>query len=264
MRNVTLALCLLLASLPALAGVTYEFKSVVERGTGGLTGKASVEGEKMRIDVSDGDDIVLRDGNVMISSDGGRTFTVLDQKKKTYFTLDFEQLMSSLGAVMNSMGGMIKMSFDNHKVKALPPVAGEPVEGLPTTKYVVESSYDLAIEVFGRKSVSTINSRSETWSTDKIPAGYATFVQLKGVRTGMDELDKFIEKETREIKGFPLKQVTTTTTQKQGGKPETSKTTVTVTGVKETSVPDSAFAVPQGYKKVDSPLAGLDAMMAPK
>lgn len=260
MKKVTIVLLVLLASLPALAGMTYEFKSVADRGTGGLSGKAAVEGGKVRIELTDGDDVILRDGNVMLSSDGGKSFSVLDTKKKTYFTLELERLLSTVGSAMSSMGGMFKMSFDNHSVKAAAPAAGEAIEGYPTTKYVVDSSWDLSVEMFGRKSVTSVTSHSETWATEKLSADLATFVQMKGLKTGMPELDKFIEKETRAIKGFPLKQVTTMT-QKQGSKSETTKTTVTVTAIKEASVPDSSFEVPAGYKQVESPLAGLDAMM---
>ncbi len=260
MRKVSLILFTIFLALPVFGGATYEFKSVVDRGKGGLTGKVAVEGAKVRIEIADGDDVILNDGSVMISSDGGKSFSVLDPKKKTYFTLDLNQLLSSIGSVMNSMGGMFKMSFQNHNVKSLPPVAGESIEGYPTTKYVIESSYDLAVEVFGRKSVTSISSHAETWSTEKLGADLATFVQMKSFSTGMEELDKFIAKETRAVKGFPLKQVTTST-QKQGSKTETTKTTMTVTSIKETSVPDASFAIPAGYKQVDSPLAGLDAMM---
>jgi hypothetical protein len=263
MKKVTFVLLLLLVALPAVAGVTYDFKSAVDRGKGGLSGKAAVDGGRMRIEIGDGDDVILQDGNVMISTDGGKTFSVLDQKKKTYFVLELEQLLSSVGAVMNSMGGMFKMSFDNHSVKAAAPAAGETIEGYPTTRYVVDSTYDLSIEVFGRKNVTNVSSHSETWTTEKLSADLATFVQMKGFKTGMPELDKFVEKETRAVTGFPLKQVTTMT-QKQGSKSETTKTTVTVTAIRETSVPDSSFAIPSGFKQVDSPLAGLDAMLKQK
>ncbi|MFA6955736.1 MAG: DUF4412 domain-containing protein [Thermoanaerobaculia bacterium] len=263
MKKAALALVIFLVSLPASGGLTYDFKSAVDRGKGGLSGKAAVEEGKVRIEIADGDDVILRDGNVMISSDGGKSFAVLDQKKKTYFTLELEQLLSSVGAVMNSMGGMFKMSFTNHSVKAQPASAGETIEGYPTTKYVVDSSYDLTVEVFGRKSVTNVSSHSETWTTEKLAAGFATFVQTKGFKTGMEELDKFVEKETRAVKGFPLKQVTTMT-QKKGSKAETTTTTVTVNAIKETSVPASSFEIPAGYKEVDSPLAGLDAMRSPK
>ncbi|MGK2857530.1 MAG: DUF4412 domain-containing protein [Thermoanaerobaculia bacterium] len=260
MKKTLFALVAVLLALPALGGATYDFKTVVEKGAGGLVGKASIEGSKVRIDIADGDDVLLRDGNVMISADGGKTFTILDQKKKTYYTLDIQQLISSLGSVMNSMGGMFKMSFQNHSVKSSAPAPGETIEGFATTRYVVDSSYDLAIEVFGRKNVTNVKSKTETWSTDKLSSEFVTFVQQKGFKTGLEELDKFIEKEASGVKGFPLKQVVTST-QTQGKKSETTKTTMTVTSVKEASIPDSTFAIPSGYKEVDNPLAGIESMM---
>lgn len=260
MKKVAFVLAAILVALPVFGGAIYDFKTVVDKGAGGLVGKASIEGSKVRLDIADGDDVLLRDGNVMISTDGGKTFTILDQKKKTYYTLDLQQLLSSLGSVMNSMGGMFKMSFQNHNVKSSAPTAGEAIEGYPTTKYVVDSTYDLAIEVFGRKTVTNVASTTETWSTDKVSSEFITFVQQKGLKTGLAELDKFIEKEAKGVKGFPLKQIVTTT-QKQGKKAETTKTTMTVTSIKETNVPDSSFAIPAGYKEVDSPLAGIESMM---
>ena len=260
MRKATLLLVAVLVAIPAFGGATYDFKSVVERGAGGLVGKASIEGSKVRLDISDGDDVLLRDGNVMISTDGGKTFSILDQKKKTYYSLDLQQLLSSLGSVMNSMGGMFKMSFQNHTVKASAPVAGEAIEGYATTKYVVDSSYDLAIEVFGKKNVTNVTTKTETWSTDKLSSGFVTFVQQKGFKTGLEDLDKFIEKETKGVQGFPLKQIVTST-QKQGSKSDTTRSTMTVTAIKETSVPDSTFAIPGGYKEIESPMAGIESMM---
>ena len=110
---------------------------------------------------------------------------------------------------------------------------------------------------YHRGQIATIirDAGDEPVNTD-----FITFVQQKGLRTGIEDLDKFIAKETQTVKGFPLKQVVTTT-QKQGGKAQTSTTTMTITGIKQATVPDATFAIPSGYKQIDSPLAGVEQLM---
>lgn len=263
MRKIALVLLLLFAAAAAQAGAVYQFKTVTDAKTAGMSGKAAVEGTSVRLDIEKGDGVLLKDGGAMISTDGGKTFKVLDTKQKTYFELELEQLLGSLGAIANSMGGMIKISFENHKVTVTKAGAGEPIEGYPTTKYVTDSSYDMIMTVMGRKNTTSMVSRTETWTTDKLSPQLMTFVQQKGLKTGMPELDKFIEKEAAQIKGFPLKQVVTAT-QTQGKKTQTSTTTTTISGIKETSVPASTFEIPAGYKETESPLAGIEALTKQK
>jgi hypothetical protein len=52
---------------------------------------------------------------VIISKDGGKTLLVLDTAKKTYYELRLEQLMSSMGNLMKSMGGVVKMSIETRR-----------------------------------------------------------------------------------------------------------------------------------------------------
>jgi len=70
-----------------------------------------------------------------------------------------------------------------------------------------------------------------------------------------------IEKEMTGVEGFPLKQVIRTTTTPQRGKPSTETMTMTVTSIREASVPDGTFEIPAGYTRVESPTEALQQMM---
>jgi hypothetical protein len=260
-RKLGFAMAVLFVCSSAFGGLTYEFSSRTDKGKGSMSGSAAIEGSKMRLELREGDEVLFKDGSIMISTTGGESFYVLDTKKKEYYEINISELLSAAGAMLGSMGGMFKMSFENHTVKVTPAGDGGDIEGYPTTKYVTDSSYDLVMEVFGKKNAQNVKTRTESWVTDKLDPQFMTFVQQKGFKTGFDELDKLIEKETTGVKGFPLKQIVRTTTTSQKGKADTQTMTITVTSIKEANVPDETFEVPAGYKRIESPTEALNQMM---
>lgn len=260
-KMLTFGAMLLLACNTAFAGMTYQFTSRSDSGQGSMAGAAAIEGQKMRLDLSEGDEVLFKDGSAMISTNGGESFYVLDTKKKEYYEINISELLSAAGAMLNSMGGMFKMSFQNHTVKVSEAGDGGTIEGYATKKFVSDSSYDLVMEVFGKKNTQKVTTHTESWITTDISEEYKTFVQQKGIKTGFDELDRMIEKETAGMKGFPLKSVIKTTSTNAKGKSDTTTTTMTVTSIKESDVPDDRFELPAGYKKVPGPTEALQQMM---
>ena len=128
-KTILITALMLLTASSALAGMTYDFASRNEKGKGTLTGSAAIEGEMMRLDFQEGDEVMFKDGSVMISRDGGKTFYILDPKKKEYYELDLNQLLSAAGSLLKSMGGMFKLSFENHKVNVTKAGDGGVIEG---------------------------------------------------------------------------------------------------------------------------------------
>ena len=256
MKRFLFAVLLIAVAAAAEAGVSYKFSSKVDKGAGSMVGMAEVEGSQMRLEVSQGDKVLFGDNSVILSRDGGETLIVLNPKDKTFYEIQLAEMFGAMGNVMKSMGGMFKMNIDNQKVTVKDAGDGGMVEGFPTTRYVTDASYDLVMEMMGRKMVTSITTQTETWSTDKLDRHYMTFVQQKGFRTGMEDLDRLIQAQSSEMKGFPLKQVTRTTST-QGKKSETSTTTVTISEIEEKKVPASRFEIPAGYQKTEGPLEGL-------
>lgn len=261
MKRTMIAVLALLVALPLSAGVTYQFKSATDiKGNKDMQGAAFVDGTNMRIEFEKGDGAIFKDASTVISRDGGKTLLVLDPKEKSYYEINLPDLFNTVGNAMKAMGGMFTLSLANQKVEVTDAGDGGPMEGYPTRKYVVESSYDMTLKVMGMGSTSNIQSVTETWATDRLAAELMTFVQLKSLRTGVEDFDKLIEAQTKAVKGFPLKQVTKTITTANGKKPQTNTTTVTITGVKNLDVAKAKFEVPKDYKKGESPLAGLEGL----
>src|SRR5438093_3283265 len=116
----------------------------------------------------------------------------------------------------------------------------------------------------GQAMSNHIEMSSEVWATDKLPAELMTFVQMRGFKTGIEGLDKLVEAQSAAIKGFPLKQVMTSTTTSSRGGAKTWTTKTTVTGVQKSEVATSEFDVPAGYSKTDGPLANRMRSQPPK
>jgi hypothetical protein len=261
MKRIVLLLgALAFVASSASAGLKYEFSSVTPgRGGSKMIGTAKVEGANMRLDLKEGDNVLFQNNSVVISNDGGKTLLVLDPKKKTYYELSLEDTFQAMGSMMQSMGGMIQMSIDNQSVEVADGGDGGTIQGYPTRKHLVTTSYDFAIKVMGMNRSSHIDMKTESWSTDKISEDSMTSVQVRRLRTGMEDLDELIAAQTAAVKGFPLKQIITTTTT-QGKKSNTQTTTMEVTSIEQMNIANSEFEVPAGYEKGESPLAAMQGL----
>jgi len=122
-------------------------------------------------------------------------------------------------------------------------------------QYGIDSSYDATVNIMGRAMSNHVEMRSEVWVTGKLPVELMTFVQMRGFKKGIDEVDRVMESQAGAIKGFPLKQVMTSTTTSSRGGSRTWTTTTTITDVKEEPIPTAQFDVPAGYTRTDMPRA---------
>ncbi len=236
------------------AGLTYDFRSVSEgAGAAQLSGRAAIEGDNLRMDVVKGDGIIFKDNSVVLSEDGGETLMVLDPKKKTYYELPISDLLAASGSMIKAMGGMIKLSIKNPKVSVREAGDGGAIEGYPTRKYIIDTSYDMALTIMGIKNQSSIQSTSEVWTTMKLGEERRMFLQERSFRTGIEELDEVMEAQAKALKGFPLKHVTKTVTTAKNGKTSTTRSTVTIANIKKKTVDAGQFKLPSGYKEAEMP-----------
>lgn len=240
------------------AGLTYDFQSVSEGTAGGqLAGRASLEGESLRMDVTKGDGIIFKDNSVVLSNDGGETLLVLDPRKKTYFELPINDLLAASGSMLKAMGGMIKLSIKNPKVSVKDVGDGGSIEGYPTNKYVIDTDYNMSLTVLGMKNDSKVHSSSQIWTTSKLGEEPRMFLQQRSVRTGIEELDEILSEHAKAMKGFPLKHVTRTVTTAKNGKTQTVTSTVTISHIQKKSIAPAQFELPKGYKEVEMTMPGM-------
>ena len=237
------------------AGLTYDFRSVSQgAGASQLSGRASIDGDRLRMDVSKGDGIIFKDNSVVLSEDGGQTLMVLDVKKKTYYELPLNDLLAASGSMMKAMGGMIKFSIKNPKVSIKEAGDGGVIEGYPTRKYLINTTYDMTLSIMGIKNQSSVQSSSEVWTTMKLDQERRMFLQERSFRTGIEELDEVVEAQARALKGFPLKHVTKTVTTPKKGKASTINSTVTISNIQKKAVAASQFKIPPGYEEGEMPM----------
>jgi len=138
MKSFLSSVVIVLATLPATAGITYDFRTVATgMQASEQAGQITVDGGNMRLEFKSGDGMMFRDGSVAISHNGGSTIEVLDPQAKTYWQLD----LSSLNAA--ALAAMVKMS--NEKVNVRDAGDGGTIEGYATQHKVVTSSADMNI-----------------------------------------------------------------------------------------------------------------------
>lgn len=241
----------------AFAGLTYNVQSST---TGmrqvAISGKVTVDGPHMRMDIATGDKLLFNDNSIVLSSDGGKTMTVFDPSTKNYYEMRLDDVIGSATAALRNLPGGVKVSFDNPQVDVRDGGDGGTIEGFPTHKYVLDASYDVNIDAMGQKITSHLTMNTENWTTDQLSSEFSTFLQTKGLRTGVEALDLIIEKQSGMIKGMPIRQVSTIRVN-QGGADITMVTTSSVNNVQRTTIDPSQFAMPAGYTKIDDPITKM-------
>jgi len=91
----------------------------------------------------------------------------------------------------------------------------------------------------------------DVWATDKLPSGLMTFLQMQGLRMGIDDLDKLMD--AHPVRGFPLRQVMKHTGTYGRGQSRSWTMETTVTAIQQSPIEASQFEPPAGYKKVERP-----------
>ncbi|MGZ7042564.1 MAG: DUF4412 domain-containing protein [Thermoanaerobaculia bacterium] len=237
----------------AQAGLSYNFQSVSTgmRDTT-VAGTATADQGKMRLDVKRGDGALLKDNTVALSINSGRALRVIDASSKTYYDVDLEQLLGGVSALMQQLGGVVKISVQNAKVKTRDDGDGGTIEGYQTRRVLVNSEYDLVLDAFGEKTTIHVATNSQNWITQALPADMTSVFQMNGVKTGIEDIDKLIQTQMGSLNGFPLKQVTTFHANDMD-----STTTTTITSIQKKDVDAALFETPPGFTKVDSPFDAL-------
>lgn len=240
---------LIVAAAPfAFGGVRYDFQSSTTGITAtSLAGSSASDGAKMRVHFVHGDGNVFPDDSVAVTTDGGKSLSVLDPKAKTFYVVSVEDLVSGLGAA-----GLLRATGATAKITEAG--AGPAIEGLPTRRILIHIDYDLE---FGAAGKTHMTMRGEAWVTDRIPGDTASFLGLKGFHTGIPAVDKVIDTQSAALHGgFPLKEVMNLSA--QGGMLDfATTTTAIVSNVKVQDIPASEFVVPAGFSRVESPVERL-------
>lgn len=254
-RTITLALLCALAAMPAFAGIHYKSVNKNQDANGKSLGDMSVEGwvsgNNARVEVKESNNPILQKGAYLVTKDGGKTIYMVNPQEKAYSEWDMQAMMGAAGAMLNSMGPLVKMEFSDPKVEKLAEDAGPTIAGLPTRHFKYRTSYSMKMKVMGMGQESNVVSEQDLWVTDKInDAALGIWLRNTPPKTGNEQLDKLIDSEIGKVSGYPMKMVTVSTSTNKKGKATVTRSTMEVTELDTNATVNASFDVPAGYEEV--------------
>ncbi len=264
MKRITIALLLCFGlALPAVAGIEYRARTWQEGAQKNKqmesSVKASIEGDKARIDFEDSGNSTMPAGSYLLTTDGGGTVFLVRPEDKTYGEFDLEAVMQMLGAMSDS--GLLDFQIDNARVETLDRGAGKTVAGIPTEHARFRTTYDMKIKVLGMGRTQNVETVQDIWYSDALQdAAMGIWLRKAPPRTGT-ELDELIDLEVAKIRGLPLETVSTMTTTGKKGKSTTTTTHTQVSDLRQgVSFPADTFVIPDDYTPVE--MMPSEAMLA--
>jgi len=250
MRLVSSALAFTFAlSAPVFADLTIVSKTTSGDKTGTQT--QYMTSERMR---------VSNEGTDGIFDFASGNMTLIDHKKKQYYVMtkqDMEAMAAQMDAQMKQMEA---------QMASLPPAIREKMAGVMggAAGNVNVTKGSGGRKILGYSCQNWIISmgetvKSESCVTTDLDLPMAAFEGQRSFAGGMMNMSgpmgKFMKQmadKFKEMKGIPL---ANTTTIKMMGKGNV--TTQEVTEIKKDAIPASTFAIPEGYKKTESPAAKM-------
>ncbi len=248
-------LFLILQTGLVFAGIEWQAKTVFKSGekeTNYIISHLYAQGGNVReefVEIGKKSDPSRKEGGYWIYRSGTNTVIIVDPEEKTYMEVDMDKILQMGGAIAK----LIKISITNPNVEVSK--TGSEVFGkYRCDHFVIKTSYDIETKVAFIKTKNHVEEIKEIWATNDIPSiEVAGGFQKKSFKTGMEDLDRLIEKEMQAQKdiGFVLKSITTSKNTDKKGKTEINITEMNVTDITFKNFPDEFFKVPAGYKKVE-------------
>ena len=222
------------AALPALAGaedITVVAKTTMNQGAP-KTSTQYIGADRIRS--SDGESDTIMDV-------GAGRFTVINHNKKEYYQFTRDEMLASMQQLEQQMSGPMGAMME----KMMGGKVGEvTVQKGPARKI---AGYDCTTHIFSLGD----NMRYEMCATQALQLSPAYYDALKGPYGLMGPLarrfDRIFE-EMKKVKGFPV--AMTSSVNLIGLKMNVS---TEATEVRKGAIPDSAFQLPAGYKKKETP-----------
>ena len=245
--------CAVLAAAVALPALTEDLTVVSKftgpRNTGG-TSTQYFSSSKFRSAQGDSETIF----DVTAS-----TITVIDNRKKEYWSSTLAEMNAMMSAASDQMKQMQEKMKDNpaaaqmmEKMMGGGGAAAASVQKGPNPKKIAGYDCDHWVASMGE------SMKMEMWTTSAItpPTQFWEARQAQMSANPMTQRYAKLFEEMKKIKGFTLAE--TTSISMMGRNMGSSSE---ATEVKKGPIPESAFAIPAGYKKVESPMKDAAAKM---
>ncbi len=237
------------------AGIEWQTKSVFKSGekeTNYILSHLYAQGGNVReefVEMGKKSDPNRKEGGYWIYKSGTNMVIVVDPEEKTYMEVDMDKILQMGGAIAKLM----KITITNPSVE-VSKIGSEVLGKYKCDHYLIKTSYDIETKVAFIKSKNHVEEIKEIWATNDIPSmELAGGFKNKSFKTGMEDIDRLIEKEMQAQRdmGFVLKSITTQKNTDKKGKVETNITETNVIDITFKNISDELFKVPAGYKKID-------------
>jgi hypothetical protein len=239
---------LLFLSAPALGDDQYTFR-IENRGglvEGAQTGKVFAAGTSYRVELGP------RDGElplypVTISKDGGEHETEIDPARRFYYSPKQDSGPTSTLFFLFPVRPLSR-SVTHIQFTVLEQDEPEPISGLKTREVEIRLRYDIKMQLSKTETVAgKVSLNAKYWmAVDRevtLPASLRP-----AIRSGMPEIDSRLSGALAKLRGLPVKQEVTISTESPGSEPQKTIETRTVRGLRTVAAKPGRFEVPKGFQ----------------
>jgi hypothetical protein len=206
----------------------------------------------------------IGDHGAIIMRNAGSEMILLDQANKQYMSIKPLEMMEGAHKMMESMGGSITFDSSGSTISVDSLGPGPVIDGHKTLRYRVTGRTKVTIAMMGQVHTVETQLVSESEMAADLADLVAAVPGISGFRDTFQSMSQsiglpksFLDKATHEqqkVRGFALhteKQTTIVTDNNTRTNTEISD----AKNIRRASIPDSAFAVPVGYKLMPFPFA---------
>ena len=226
--------------LPVSATAAVRFDFIAEASTYTYSGRMTLDGKRIRIDVLEGNHPLFNPNVSMIARGSGSQILVLDHERKTYFQRAGAPIAGPL-ATVRGIGA-------SEAIKPRVSKRREDLEG-GLERYVVTADYSVVMDIGGEKVNGSVAIDAEF----DVDPRFRQFAHPWGLqfatKTGYPRVDEALAKRVPQY--LPMRQAVTASRQIEGGPMLTERFIITVSNVVELQVSDSEFLATPGYRYVE-------------
>jgi hypothetical protein len=233
-----LSLAVLGCALPASAGLTY--RAHMDKFGRESSFKVWATDDKAKFVIESSSDPSMPPGFAIIVTDGGEQLTLLPDQKQSYLQLTREEYKK----LLKGKASQKQVQIENPKLEELVvDEDGGMIAGYHTRHYKIK------ISLIDHEADQTLNFVvfEEFWTAPSIPNPAPYLNMLTQQTSGIEELDALLD--YKKFKGLPLKRIVELYANGEFG----GRSLVEITEVGQSSVPESIFQIPPGYKKIEMP-----------
>ena len=226
-----------LASFRAEAGLRFDF--VAQATTYSYAGRMTIDGTKLRLDMTSGNHPMFNPNVSIISRNAGTEVVVLEHDRKAWFQRQVGHIAGPLSTV-HGLGESTASGLQITRKK-------EPLEDASgaTERHVIDAEYKLDMNLEGEKMTGRVTVHAEFDIDPDLPQKAHPWGLQFAAKTGFLKVDRAIE--LRIPERLPLRQFVSVSRTIEGGPLQTETLLITVTNVVEEKIDELEFHPPSAY-----------------